>query len=150
MKEKVGKSDAFQRVWEQVETELPKVSNKAGRRPDTFTLEFPNADHMQLVATYINAAGTTFSARYDFNITYTENGELSFTYFDDEIDEATYNNGRIVLAGFSPLIDYLESNSFRADWLSPERVGAGNLSRFGGLFVSGDPENYIYGPVSIK
>ena len=145
-----GKSDAFQRVWEQVETELPKVSNNAGRRPGNFTLEFPNADHMQLVARYINAAGTTFSARYDFNITYTENGELSFTYFDDEIDEATYNNGRIVLAGFSPLIDYLESNSFRADWLSPERVGAGNLSRFGGLFVSGDPENYIYGPVSIK
>src|SRR5690606_9271014 len=99
---------------------------------------------------YTNSSGSTFSARYDFHIHYSESGEVRFEFFDEEIDEATYNNGRVVRAGFAPLIDYLESNTFHAEWLSPERVGVGNLARFAGFFVVGEPENYIYGPVTIK
>ncbi|MGO1650500.1 MAG: substrate import-associated zinc metallohydrolase lipoprotein [Sphingobacterium sp.] len=145
-----GQSDAFQTVWNGVKTELPKVSNNAGRSPIAFNLEFPASDRMQIVGTYVNSSGDEFTARYDLDIVYADDGGLSFQFIDEEIDEGSYNNGRIVVDGWMPLINYFESNTFRADWLSPERVGVGNLSKYGGFFVVGQPENYVYGPVTIK
>lgn len=115
-----------------------------------FNLEFPASDRMQIVGTYVNSSGDEFTARYDLDIVYADDGGLSFQFIDEEIDEGSYNNGRIVVDGWMPLINYFESNTFRADWLSPERVGVGNLSKYGGFFVVGQPDNYVYGPVTIK
>lgn len=143
-----GQSDAFQTVWDEVKTVMPALSS-TGYQPEAFTLSFPSVDRMQVSAPF-TGGGTTYSAIYDFDITYDEDGNITFEYVDEEIDEAPYSNARFIFDGWAPLINYLESNTFRAAWRSPEQVGVGNLSRFAGFHVVGQPENYVYGPVTIK
>lgn len=145
-----GKSEAFAKVWQAVKTEMPKLSNNAGRQAVSFVMEFVDAGKMQLKCTYKNAAGANLSAFYDFTITHNADKTIDFTFVPSTVTVGEYWNGTVVVGGFKPLIDYLNNNIFTADWISPEMVGTSNLMKYAGFFVKGDPTNYVYGPVTIK
>lgn len=137
-----GQSAQFAQVWDAVKAGLG-VNN---RRPVNFNIVFLSSSVMQIRHSYTNAAGNSFSAWYDFNITVDANGDITFQRFDDGTDRAEYNNGRNsqVAAGFKPLNDYLDGHVFRGDWI-PESAGPRNYLKFGGFYVKDDPANYFYG-----
>jgi hypothetical protein len=139
-----GQSAAFKAVWEKVKDGL-KASN---RTPVAFAIVFKTPTLMQIQALYTNAAGTGLTAWYDFNITVAANGDVTFARIDNPATQTDtqYGNGRnsLVLAGFSHLIDYLNNNTFRGDWI-PAAAGPANYLKFGGFYVKNDPDNYLYG-----
>lgn len=137
-----GQSEQFAEVWDAVKAGL----GVNGRTPVNFNIVFLSPSVMQIRHSYTNAAGSSFSAWYDFNMTVDANGDITFQRFDDGTSRAEYNNGRNsqVAAGFKPLNDYLDGHVFRGDWI-PESAGPRNYLKFGGFYVKDDPANYFYG-----
>jgi len=145
-----GKSAAFDAVWKEVKAKLPTISNNAGRQAVSFNLVFLNENKVQLQAAYKNVAGSNFAAWYDFTITYNPDGTIKLKYIDEGLTDTGYGNGRVVIEGWRALITYLETNTFRPDWVSPTIVGYNNSMKFAGFYVASDETNYLYGPVTLK
>lgn len=137
-----GQSEQFKAVWEAVKTGL----GVNGRKPAYFQIVFLSSTVMQVQHSYTNAAGSSFAAWYDFNITVASNGDITFKRFDSGATDTQYNNGRNsqVLAGYTPLINYLNGHTFKGDWI-PASAGPSNFLKFGGFSVKDEPDNYFYG-----
>lgn len=137
-----GQSEAFKQVWDAVIAGLG-VNN---RKPVSFSVVIKSPTVMQVQHNYTNAAGSSFFAWYDFNISVAANGDITFQRFDSGATDTQYNNGRNsqVQAGFKPFNDYLDGHVFRGDWI-PASAGPLNFLKFGGFYVKDDPANYFYG-----
>lgn len=137
-----GQSAKFKTdVWDEM------VSSFAGNgyEPVQFYVVPLSPSAIQIQGFFKNAT-TTYQAWYDFEMEVDDNGDVTFTYYDDGTSSTVYNNGRIswVKAGFQPLIDYLNNNTFKADWI-PFSAGPRNYLKYAGFYVKDDPDNYFYG-----
>jgi substrate import-associated zinc metallohydrolase lipoprotein len=147
-----GQSEEFALVWQAVKDGLAAYQNNAGRFPTVFKMAFTSRDVMQLQVTYKNPSNlaSTFYAYYDYEVGFTSNNEITFSYYDEGIDATNYNNGRVIKNSIQPLLDYFDANTFVTDWLPPTLVGYGNSMTFGKFSVVSDDTNYIYGPVVLR
>lgn len=142
-----GKSDDFQAVWEEVVATMPTLSGRQVQSLLTFRF-VENGYKLIVDGRYTNTAGSTFQASFDFPVTYLPNGHIKFTYVQND-GTGAYGNGRTTLAGWKPLLDYLEAHEFVPDWL-PTNAGPENFRKFAGFYVDGDEDNYFYGPVVLN
>lgn len=139
-----GQSAKFAVLWEQVKS---KIITSGNFRAVSFTLVFKSPTVMQLQGAFTNAAGTTtYFAWYDFNIAINADNDITFTFFDANANETNYNNGRLasVKPGWQPLIDFLGSKTFKADWM-PATVGPRYWQKFAGFYVKDETDFYFYG-----
>lgn len=137
-----GQSAKFKTVWDACKTALAP----GGRTPVLFNVVWLSTTRMQLQMNYTNSSNSTLIAWYDFDYTINSNGEITFTYFNNPSTETQYTNGRTaaVLTGFTPLINYLTTNTFKGDWM-PVTEGGNYYLKYGGFYVTGDASNYFYG-----
>lgn len=140
-----GKSAKFEQVWQATKTAL----GANNRTPAYFEIAFLSATEMRLQCYYTNASGSSFTAWYDFTMNATSGGDISFQYVDNAINTTEYNNGRNsqVLAGFAPLRNYFNTNTFNGSWLpkDPELPVFANYLKYGALVVKDESDNFIYG-----
>src|SRR5690606_23209645 len=126
------------------------INGSAGRYPERFAIQFESANKMILQVFYRSATGTSdLQGNYDFTITYQNDGNIRFTYITNSIDQTQYNNGRAVIQGWQPLLDYFTANEFVSDWL-PASAGLANLRKFAGFQLKDDASNYFYGPIVLN
>ncbi|WP_160068640.1 substrate import-associated zinc metallohydrolase lipoprotein [Sphingobacterium bovisgrunnientis] len=146
-----GESQNFRTVWNDVVTKLAQnINGSAGRYPERFAIQFESANKMILQVFYRSATGTSdLQGNYDFTIIYQNDGNIRFTYVPNSIDQTQYNNGRAVIQGWQPLIDYFTANEFVSDWL-PVSAGLANLRKFAGFQLKDDASNYFYGPIVLN
>ena len=137
-----GQSAQFAQVWQDVKDSLAL----GNRKPSNFNVVFLSATVMQVQQNYLSSANSPLVAWYDFNVSINADGDISFTRFDSGAGDTQYGNGRntAVLKGYKPMLDYLESHVFRADWI-PLDAGPKNYLRYGGFYVKDEPDNYFYG-----
>lgn len=146
-----GESTLFRTVWTDVEQKLAgSINGTTGRTAKSFSLVFSGAT-MQLQAAYTSSSTSTslIKGYFDFNVTYLSNGNVKFTYVPNSSTATEYNNGRVTIVGWQPLIDYLGNNEFTPDWI-PSSAGLSNFRKFAGFYVANDPTNYFYGPIVLN
>jgi substrate import-associated zinc metallohydrolase lipoprotein len=138
-----GQSAKFKAIWDQCKTLL---TTNGGRTPVFFNVVWLSKTRIQLQMNYVNSSNTALVAWYDFDFAINSSGDITFTYFDNPSTETPYANGRNaqVLAGFTPLINYLTGNTFTGDWM-PVSEGGNYYLKFGGFIVKSDPTSYFYG-----
>jgi substrate import-associated zinc metallohydrolase lipoprotein len=137
-----GQSAKFKTVWDACKTGLAT----GGRTPVYFNVVWLSKTRAQFQMNYVNSANNALVAWYDFDFAINSGGDITFTYFDNPSTETPYANGKnaAVLAGFTPLINYLTTNTFKGDWM-PVTEGGNYYLKFGGFYVKSDPDNYFYG-----
>ncbi len=139
---KYGGSAAFKNVYDAT---VSGVAALAGRKVNYIRLEFPTSTTVNLTVNYTNTAGSTFDARYAFNMAVTvSTGEVKFTNGTPGTDGTWVANANTIRSGAQPMIDYLLNNIFVADWL-PVNVSDEDYMKLGGFTVKDDPANYFYG-----
>lgn len=146
-----GISPVLKQAWEDAKTGLAAYGNNGGRYPTNLVLQYKSATELQLQVTYRNPASPTsiYYAYYDYTIQNT-NGQTTFTFVPSTSSDTAYGNGRTIQASIKPLLDYFSNYTFEAKWVSPDVVGIGNAMKFAGYYEVGNPDNYIYGPVTLK
>lgn len=138
-----GQSAKFAALWEDVKTKMIPSSYRAA----SFSLVFKSATVMQLQGVITNAAGAaSYQCWYDFNIVANSDNDFKFTFFDGGATDAGYGNGRqaALKAGWQPLIDFLGSKTFKADWM-PEAAAPRFWQKFAGFYVKDESDFYFYG-----
>lgn len=113
----------------------------------SFNVVWLSKTQVQMQMNFIQASNNTgYTAWYDFNFVIGSNGDIIITYVPNASTVAQYSNGRIaqILAGYTPFINYLNNNTFKGDWM-PVTEGANNYLKFGGFYVTNEPDNYFYG-----
>ena len=113
----------------------------------SFNVVWLSKTQLQMQMNFIQASNNTgYTAWYDFNFVIGSNGDIILTYAPNASTVAQYANGRIaqIFAGYTPFINYLNTNTFKGDWM-PVTEGANNYLKFGGFYVTNDPDNYFYG-----
>jgi substrate import-associated zinc metallohydrolase lipoprotein len=146
-----GQSAVFKTVWSDVEQKLGlNINGSTGRTARNFSCVF-NGNMLQIQASYSSSSTSTSitKAFFDFNITYQADGSVKFIYVPNTSSGTEYNNGRITISGWQPLIDYLTNNVFVPDWL-PKTAGLANLRKYAGFYVQGNAESYFYGPIVLN
>ncbi len=141
-----GSSADFKTVYDNAVTGVAAVGG-AGRKMNYMRLNFVSASQMNLNINYTNTAGSTFEAAYAFNMSVNNStGETKFTIGTPGTG-GEWSNAAVIQAGAQPLVDYFINNTFVADWL-PTNINPANYTKFGGFYVSGNPANYFYGPLT--
>ena len=115
--------------------------------PSSFNVVWLSKTQVQMQMNFIQVSNNTgYTAWYDFNFAINSSGNITFTYVPSTSTVAQYSNGRIaqILTGYTPFINYLNSNTFTGDWM-PVTEGANNYLKFGGFYVTNEPDNYFYG-----
>ncbi|MGF1924289.1 MAG: substrate import-associated zinc metallohydrolase lipoprotein [Bacteroidia bacterium] len=140
---KYGGSPEFKAVYDAM---VAGVSALAGRRVNFIRLEFPTTGKANLNVNYTNTAGSTFDAKYAFDMAITvSSGQTRFTAgTPGGTDGAWVANANTVQVGVQPMIDYLLNNVFTADWL-PVNASVEDYMKLGGFSVQNAPTNYFYG-----
>ena len=118
-------------------------------------IEFRFTDPQNMVfriALQQNPTATTYFADYYFNMAVnTETGAVQFT--KSTVNGAHYNtNGDIFVTAFDQyILPYLTNRNFVASWLPNTILPTDPLYRqFGGFYVQGAANNYVYGPIVLK
>ncbi len=109
---------------------------------NNFALRYQSASKLTLRVSF-----GTFNGDYDFDITST-NGRYQFTLSPTQGTGTTYSNGGIawVRNGAQPMIDYLQSNVFIADWFPKDvEPTVDTYLKYAGFSAESDPTNYFYG-----
>lgn len=138
-----GESAKFKAVWDACKTALAP----SGFTPISFNVVWLSKTQVQMQMNFkLNSNNAGYSAWYDFNFAINSSGDITFTYVENPSSQAQYANGRIpqIFAGYSPFIDYLNTNTFTGDWM-PVTEGANYYLKFGGFYVKSEPDNYFYG-----
>lgn len=143
---KYGGSTEFKTVYDAM---VNGVAALAGRRVNFMRLEFPTTNTVTLNVNYTNTAGTTFDAKYAFNMAITvANGQVIFTTGTPiGTDGPWVANADTVRPGVQPMINYLLGNTFIADWL-PVNASVEDYMKIGGFSVQNAPTNYFYGTLA--
>lgn len=136
-----GQSDKFKQVWESVKTAL----TPGGFTPVSFNVVFLSPTVMQMQHTF-RTTTTVYTAWYDFNITVNASGDITFARFDNASTATPYANGRVasILAGYTPLNNYLTTKVFTGYWIPQSNNGTYYL-KLGGFYVKNEADNYFYG-----
>ncbi|WP_113654470.1 substrate import-associated zinc metallohydrolase lipoprotein [Pedobacter namyangjuensis] len=145
---KYGSSASFKAVYDAMTANVLAIA-PGGRKVNFVRFDFPSTTSTTMVVNYTNSAGTTFNAKYAFNMAITvATGQIKFTVgTPGGTDGEWVANASTLATAVKPLSDYLTGNTFVADWL-PVTVTADDYMKFAGFSVLNAPTNYFYGPLA--
>lgn len=111
---------------------------------DYIQLRFESATVCTVRAAFSNTT-TQYFGDYSFSYTINANtGAVTFTKVANGTG-TTFSNGALFTASFTNTIQaYLTGKTFIAEWM-PTTINSANFNNFGGMYVSGSPNNYFFG-----
>lgn len=140
---KYGGSAEFKTVYDAMYNAVLAIG---GRKVNFIRLEFPTTGQVTLNVNYTSTSGSSFDAKYALNMAVTvSNGEVTFTDGTHQgIDGTWVANANTIMAGVTPMMDFLKGNTFIADWL-PVNASVEDYMKLGGFSVKNNTTNYFYG-----
>lgn len=137
------KSQEFVDVWNDAEAAVYAIGNNAGRVLQDMQFTFGAGNDVTVRFFYQNAAGNNFNADMSLDMIVEEDGTTTFVVVPPRGSGTTWSNYNTLRPGVAPIIEWLEGNTFRADWMNS--VIPGTTGILGGFFKHSDPMVYFYG-----
>lgn len=141
-------SEHFIGIFNQTMTAVSEITPSPGRTLVNVNMIFDAAGRPSLNFAYLSAAGGNLNAQVDLDIDVQPDGTTMFSIANPQRGSGTIytNYSGTLVRGTGPLIDYLTTNTFRADWMNSVYPGSAGI--FGGFFLANDPSSYFYGGVN--
>lgn len=135
-------SAAFTSVWEDA---VAGVAELSSRSLNEFSIIFNSPTDVTVSFEYNNTAGSNYLAYVAYDLVINGDGSFTFVPGTPGGDTGAWGNANVIRSGIQPVLDYLENNTFRADWVTQFIPGSAGI--FGGFFEEGNPDAYFYGSV---
>jgi len=139
-------STAFNSIYEAVKSGIAAVGG-ANRRLDNIEFKFSSGNQMELVVQYTNTANTTYYANYSYTYAINAANEMTLTKVAQRGTDGVYGKAGVIGAVVTVLQNDLTSNTFVVDWIHHD-VEAADFMTFGGFYVKGAPDNYVFGVIN--
>ena len=135
-------SPIFTPIWEEA---VEGVAGLSSRSLNEYSIIFNSPTDVTVSFAYNNTAGSNFLAYYPYDLVSDADGNITFVPGTPGGDTGAWGNANVIRPGVQPVLDYLENNSFRADWVTQFIPGSAGI--LGGFFEVGNPDAYFYGTV---